>query len=165
MRATTFKPGSVALVLIVTSLAEYAWSAETSALSDVPVPLQVDTVPARPRPIVEIGDTFLGAGNISSGINLPTGAVWQPSFQAWGTFRTAVQTFDNTGNDRVSEWANRLDLFGQLKLTPTERVLIGLRPLDDEGRFTGYNFSPSQTKGGQSEFNAHVETLFFRKAY
>ncbi len=161
MRATTFKPGSVALVLIVTSLAEYAWSAETSALSDVPVPLQVDTVPARPRPIVEIGDTFLGTGNISSGINLPTGAVWQPSFQAWGTFRTAVQTFDNTGNDRVSEWANRLDLFGQLKFTPTERVLIGLRPLDDEGRFTGYNFSPSQTKGGQSEFNAHVETLFF----
>ncbi len=161
MRATTFKPGSVALVLIVTSLAEYAWSAETSALSDEPVPLQVDTVPARPRPIVEIGDTFLGAGNISSGINLPTGAVWQPSFQAWGTFRTAVQTFDNTGNDRVSEWANRLDLFGQLKFTPTERVLIGLRPLDDEGRFTGYNFSPSQTKGDQSEFNAHVETLFF----
>ncbi len=161
MRATTFKPGSVALVLIVTSLAEYAWSAETSVLSDEPVPLQVDTVPARPRLIVEIGDTFLGAGNISSGINLPTGAVWQPSFQAWGTFRTAVQTFDNTGGDRVSEWANRLDLFGQLKFTPTERVLIGVRPLYDEGRFTGYNFSPSQTRGGQSEFNGHVETLFF----
>ena len=108
MRATTYKPRSVALVLIVTSLAECAWSAETSALSDEPVPLQVDTIPMRPRPIAEIGDTFLGTGNISSGINLPTGAVWQPSFQAWGTFRTAVQSFDNTGSDRVSEWANRL---------------------------------------------------------
>ena len=161
MRATTFKPGAIALVLIVTSFSECAWSAETSALSDEPVPLQVDTIPARPRPILEIGDTFLGSGNISSGINLPTGAVWQPSFQAWGTFRTAVQSFDDGNSERISEWANRFDLFGQLNLTPTERVFIGLRPLDDEGRFTGYTFSPSQLEGGQSEFNGNVESLFF----
>ena len=161
MRATKFKPGFIALVLIVASYSECTWSAETSALSDEPVRLQVDSMPERPRPILEVGDTFLGSGNISPGINLATGAVWQPSFQAWGTFRTAVQSFDDGENDRISEWANRLDLFGQLNLTPTERVLISFRPLDDEGRFSGYTFSPSQLEGWQNEFNADIETYFF----
>ena len=139
------------------------WAAEkTSALSDVPVPMQVDEVPDRVRPLLEVGDTFLGSGNISPGFTIPTGAVWQPNFMVWGTYRTALDYFDYepvTGNEDFAEWVNRLDLFGQLSLSQTERIVIGFRPLDEDGEFTGYRLEPdSDSVNG---FNADINILFF----
>ena len=80
----------------------------------------------------------------------------------FGTYRTGVNYFDNQSTTNVTEWANRLDLFGQLNLTGTERVLVGIRPLDNENvnrrRFTGYDF-----RNGRSidAWNVNVQTLFF----
>ena len=74
---------------------------------------------------------------------MPTGAVWQPDFIVFGTARTAIQTFDN-GLAQITEWASRLDIYGNLFLTPTERILIGFRPLDINGlEYSGYRFSPN----------------------
>ena len=47
--------------------------------------------PKRPKPILELGDDFLGPGNIGKGWELATGAVWQPSVVVFGTYRTAMQ--------------------------------------------------------------------------
>ena len=106
------------------------------------------------------GNPFLGSGEIFKGIELPTGAVWQPVFILYGEYRTSLHSFDNGGVD-VAEWANRLDLFGNLYLTPTERLLFQIRPLDDEGDFTGYNFRGGSHDDWYETFNARIRTLFF----
>lgn len=138
---------------------------DDSRLTDEAIPLRFDDFPQRPRPILEIGENFLGTGTLNQGFRLPTGAVWQPYFIVFGTARSALQSFDN-GDDQVSEWANRLDLFGNLYLTFTERILIGFRPLDRDGRFTGYLFAPDGggdelTYGYAHEYNFELNTLFF----
>lgn len=139
-----------------------ASAAGDSALSDTPVPLQIDDVPQRTRPILELGDTFLGPGNIKPGFTLPTGAVWQPGFIMWGNYRTAFDIYDDenvNGSEHVSEWVNRFDLFGQLSLSPTERVVIGFRPLDENGEFSGYRFHPNGD--WVNGLNADINILFF----
>ena len=153
---------SLCVALIGIAHASASRGAEDSALSDEAKPLQVDEVPDRVRPILEIGDTFLGAGSIKSGFTLPTGAVWQPSFILWGNYRTAVNSFDDgivPGSERVTEWVNRLDLFGQLSLSQTERVVIGFRPFDKNGEFSGYRFNPNSDSVDAS--NDDVNLLYF----
>ncbi len=105
------------------------------------------------------GNPFLGSGEIYKGFEIPTGAIWQPVFIAYGIMRSSVQTFDN-GRADFTEWSNRLDLFGNLYLTPTERLLIQFRPFDNEGDFTGYTFE-GPDEGGYETFNANIRSLFF----
>ncbi len=117
----------------------------------------LDTAPER-RSIFG-GNPFLATGPLYEGFEIPTGAVWQPVFILYGEIRTAVQTFDNGIGD-TTEWANRVDLFGNLYLTPTERILFGLRPLDRDGDFTGYQFE-GDDEGFFETFSARIQTLFF----
>lgn len=105
------------------------------------------------------GNPFLGTGDIFEGIEMPTGAVWQPVFILYGDYRSAVQTFDNGAVD-VTEWTNRLNLFGNMYFTPTERLLFQVRPLDQDGRFTGVEFE-GDNEGGFESFNGNIQTLFF----
>ena len=112
----------------------------------------------RPQPLLELGNPFQASGPIRSGFRLPSGAVWQPSLWVFGTYRTALQVFDN-GNEVFSEWANRLDLFANLQLTGTERILIGVRPLDQDGRSSGYRFSPRDADGWEDALNMRLTTL------
>lgn len=105
------------------------------------------------------GNPFLGTGEIFEGVEIPTGAIWQPVFILWGDYRTGVQTFDNGPTD-FTEWTNRLNLFGNLYLTPTERLLFQIRPLDRNGGFTGYQFEGPE-EGGFESFNGNIRTLFF----
>jgi hypothetical protein len=138
---------------------------DPSRFSDTPIPLSPDTFPARPAPIIEIGQNpFLGNGYIAPGFVIPTGSVWQPVFIVYGDVRTALQTFD-TGTVQTTEWANRLDLFGNLYFTPTERILVGFRPFDTGGQsvngaFSGYRFEPG---GGNyvNGLNGKLTTGFF----
>jgi len=138
---------------------------ESSRITDEVIPLALEDFPQRPAPLLELGNPFLNTGPISEGFEIPTGAVWQPSFMAWGTYRSAFQSFYN-GTDDVTEWANRFDLFGNLYLTPTERILAGFRFLDDGGRFTGYTIDAPESvrkngSGFDNEFNFNLQTLFF----
>lgn len=138
-----------------------------SALSDEAIPLQIDTMPARPKPLLEWGEPFLGTGTLSAGFELPTGAVWQPSLLAFGSFRTAVQSngFDPVfGDARTTEAVARLDLFANLQLSGSERLVLGFRNLDQDNRFTSYVFDsdiPGLEDGSQEEFNAEIGSLFF----
>jgi len=130
-----------------------------SRLTDVPLPLQYDLVPPRPQPVLEIGNPYQGTGRFEENLFLGTGAVFQPSLLVWGTYRTAFNVaLDERGARDVTEWANRLDIFGEYRLSGTERAVIGFRPLDKEGNFLGYDFENSSSN---QEFNGNVRTLFF----
>ena len=134
-----------------------------SRLSDEPLPfLADDQLPKRTAPILEIGDAFLGQGNIRPGFTLPTGAVWQPRFWVYGSVRSAYQVYDaSEDTEHVEEFFNRIDLFGNLQLTGSERILVGIRPLNDEGKFTGWQFEPDGESKLRDETNFRVTTLFF----
>ena len=157
----------------------------SSRFSDEPIPLE--DLPERPKPLVELGEPFLGTGTLKQGIRLPTGAVWQPSFLAFGTVRSAIQSQQNNFvesslsdfNSAVSEAAFRFDLFGNLYLTASERFLIGFRPLDQDGNFTRYTFDSknpefissdcfdngfqvcNDPEEFEDELNFGIRTLFF----
>jgi hypothetical protein len=153
-------------------------SGRTSRIIDTAVKdINPAIVPPRPAPIVELGNPFFGSGLIHKGIELPTGAVWSPTFIVFGTYQSAFQAFENPRQDPPgeehqprSEWANRLDLYGNLQLTGSERLLVGIRPLDNGefarpglARYTGYNFAPDNGERGwvDDTFNARITTLFF----
>ncbi len=121
-------------------------------------------LPGRPSLLFELGDPFLDTGNLAHGFELPGGAVWRPRLQIFGTLRTVVQTFDNGVADRVSEWRNRLDLYANLQLTGTEKILVGIRPLDENrfNEFSGCDLGSNPDKRCNGEFfNANIRTLFF----
>jgi hypothetical protein len=158
----------VAFLVSMVSLNAVRAAEDTARFSDEPAPLDLATFPERPAPIIELGDKFLGNGNIQKGITLPTGEVISPNFWVFGTYRTAFQTFDNGGGapSRVTEWANRLDIFGNLQLSATERFLVGWRPLDrfhadGTTAFTGYRFEPRSSHGWKGEFSATPRAFFF----
>lgn len=115
----------------------------------------------RLQPLLELGDPFLGNGPIRPGLKTPMGQMLQPSFLLYGTLRSALQTSE-INNVTTSDWANRIDLHGNLNLSGTERLVFSMRPLDSEdGNTTGYNFQPKSNDGWQKDFNARVYQLFF----
>ncbi len=132
-----------------------------SALEEEATGLQ--PIPERPRLLVEWNERFLSPGWLNRGIKMPTGVIWRPAVWVFGQYRSAYQYFDtNRAPDPISEWANTLDLFGQVNLSGTERVLVGLRPMDEERgdrrEFAGYDFrNGNWIDGGNAEF----QTLFF----
>ena len=136
------------------------------ALKEEYVPFKtVDEFPARPKLMIEWGDPFLDTGKLNEGFTVPIiGAVWQPRFWAYGIYRSALQSFDNgaPGTRLESEWGNRFDIFANLQLTGTEKILLGLRPVDNNqpSKFTRYTFSGSN-EDFNNELNLDIETLFF----
>ena len=144
----------------------------SSALTDEYIPLQLEGFPQRPKYLLELGNPYLGTGRIKPGIQLPTGAVWQPSLILFGTLRTALQSFDADGT-RFTELATRLDLFANLQLSGTERLVVGFRNFDRDGRFTSYILEPDPgdpafdgvfgTDGDRfrEELNADIQSLYF----
>ncbi|MCG8450118.1 MAG: hypothetical protein MI725_11140 [Pirellulales bacterium] len=126
-------------------------------------PIGLQPTPDRPPLILELNESFLAPGFLNDGLELPTGAVWRPSLWVFGQFRSAIQYFENHGAGRpVVESAHRLDLFGQVNFSGTERLLIGLRPLDEEEaarrEFVSHDFNNGTTIDG---WNADFQTLFF----
>ncbi|MDJ0934368.1 MAG: hypothetical protein QNJ06_13590 [Kiloniellales bacterium] len=142
---------------------ETAGEESESRLSDEPKPFLTEgDIPERPPLILEIGDDFLGEGELNNGFELPTGAVWQPRLWVFGTMRSAVQTIDTGRAERTSEFVNRGDFFANLQLTGTEKVVFGVRPFDknEPDDFSGYRFEPDDDSGRQDEYKFNVRTLF-----
>lgn len=140
----------------------------SSRISDVAKPLDIGGMPERPKPVLEVGEPFLGTGTLHPGFTLPTGAVWQPQGLLFGTWRTALQSFEPdsgvASDGRITELTTRLDLFFNLALSGSERLVVGVRALDGDGRFTSYFFEhPDDTLDGefQDELDLDLEALFF----
>jgi len=156
---------ALVLLLLATALVLGGDGEEGSRISDVVIPLDPDVVPPRPQPLLELGEPFLETGTLSPGFTLPTGAVWQPNLLVFGGFRSGLQTHPGTdGDTRTDEWANRLNLFANLQLSGSERIVVGTRTLDDGRNFSGYVFDsdqPGVDDGGVDELDADLESFFF----
>jgi hypothetical protein len=117
---------------------------------------------SRPPLIYEGGDLFLGSGNLYEGFETPWGAVWQPQLWVFATVRSAVYTFDDGVTDPSAEWGTRVDLYGNIQLTGTEKILIGFRPTDRNSLDSFSRVTFNDNRGGsQEEFNLDIRTLFF----
>jgi hypothetical protein len=134
--------------------------APESPLDDYAIGLQ--PIPDRPRLPLETNEKFLAPGFLEQGIRLPSGAIWRPAFWVFGTYRTGISYQDNRAGTKFTEWSNRLDLFGQLNLSGTERLLVGLRPLDRE-RGNRRTFASYDFRGGDwiDGANTDLQTFFF----
>ncbi|MBT3558428.1 MAG: hypothetical protein HOC63_04970 [Rhodospirillales bacterium] len=160
----TIRSALFGAVLFVVGVAQgYTVYAADGALVEEPLPYLTDgDLPERTPPIVEIGPRFLGTGNISEGFELPTGAVWQPALWVFGDYRTALNYVADDDSGDIEEWANSLDLFANLQLSGTERVLLGINPLQENGNSSGYIGKPEgDTNGTQNHLNGRITTLFF----
>jgi len=149
-----------ARIAVALALCSPTARADDGNLATEPIAPQVNVVPARPRPLLELGNPFLRPGELRHGFAIPGGARWQPTLLVFGTIRTALQTF-GTSDQPTDEWANRLDLFVNVNLTGTERILIGFRPLGEQGVDGGYRFGDDTDAGWNDSWNARVETAFF----
>ena len=132
-----------------------------------PVPfLDSEDLPERAGPLIELGRGINEGGKLTDGIEIPTGAVWQPALWIYGALRTAVLSTDGDRRTRpngdVSELRSRLDVFANLQLTGTERIQAHMRPVDKAGRFAGKTLSPSSAKTSyKAGWDDNFETLFF----
>lgn len=156
---------------VVTVLALLAWVSPDRAgaapedenrLTDKVVHPQVQNFPKRPRLLLELGERFLSPGPLGEGWTIPTGATWHPALWVFGSLRTGFQGFDR--GQQTAEWSNRLDIFANLRLSGTERILVGFRPLNEFGG-VGYHFRPKANPlapdGWQDHFSGTLKTLFF----
>lgn len=124
--------------------------------------LPIQPIPQRPELPIELGERFLAPGWLGQGQLSATGEVVRPAFWVFGTFRTGINHFNNRAGNNSTEWVNRLDLFTQLNLSGTERVVAGFRPFDEEKlntrRFAGYDIRNADEV---DPFNVNLQTLFF----
>ena len=119
---------------------------------------RVPSFPERPARLHLLGDEFLGSGDLKKGVQLPGGAVWQPSLFAFGQMRVAAQAFDPGEGEDLEELVARWDITFNMALTPTERVVLSLRPLDEAPDFTGYD---SREETWDLDLDPEPESLFF----
>ena len=154
---------TIAALAIGISFSAPAFAGDNLTLSETPLPYLGDgVIPERTPPILEIGPKFLGRGPIDAGFEIPTGAIWQPALWVFGDFRTSINYVNDNDSGDLSEWANSLDLFANLQLTGTERILLGVNALRDTAGFSGYVWEPDNaTDGTQNFFNGEINTLFF----
>jgi len=115
----------------------------------------------RTGPPMELGPDLLGLGKLHPGIELPTGAVWQPALYMLGGVRTALNLVNQDEGEDLAEIAIRADIAFNLQLTATERVVLGFRPLNDGGDFTNYQFEPELGSGYNGVWNSRVEQFWF----
>lgn len=116
-----------------------------------------------PRPPIEIGrrqytsgiydpsDTFFGEKN-----------PLLPGLAIYGDWRTAIASNNNNGKD-VSQIATRLNIDVDFKITGTERIHAFFTPLQDNNKFTRYEFGGSGVgkDAFTEEFDPDPQTLFF----
>ena len=114
-----------------------------------------------PRPLFEAGRKQYVSGPFEEGIDLVGRKnLMFPGMSIYGDWRTAVAYNDNGGTE-VGRVATRLNLDVDLKLTSTERIHAFLRPLDQAGNFTRFDFSADDEDQGELVADGNLETLFF----
>ncbi|WP_321341362.1 hypothetical protein [Breoghania sp.] len=136
--------------------------AHGNGLSKEALPLLSDEEqPKETPPIFQLGEKFLATGNLSPGIELPTGAIWQPSLWVFGDARTSIGHYDSGVGQGRQYWSNQLNLFFNLKLTPTERLFMSISPLSENGRHTGYVRRDGSGLQEVNGANLWIRQLFF----
>lgn len=121
----------------------------------------VDTV----QPALSLGrEELYGTGEVGEGFNLfGEKNLFNTQLIVFGDWRTAVAYNDNGNGDPVGQLATRLNLFFDLKLTATERILMFYTPLQNNGNFTRLEFDDANNDGLDFDFETDDEpaALFF----
>lgn len=113
------------------------------------------------RPWVEWWRPFYTSGMYEPGIPVFSDVnLLTPSFLVYGDYRTAVG-IHRFGGNASRQWAHRLNLDMDLRLTGTERFHMFTGPLDDNGRFTRLDFSDSDNVEFEEELDFRPDTAFF----
>jgi hypothetical protein len=113
-----------------------------------------------PRPIIEIGRPLYLEGPLAGGYNIiGRKNLVSPSLQVFGDWRNAVAYNDN-GSAETAVAATRLNLDIDLQLTGTERIHALVRPVDQNGQFTRYEFAGENGSKGKFIRDGNVDTLF-----
>ena len=114
-----------------------------------------------PRPMVELGRPIYREGPFHAGINLiGEKNLLFPGFNISGDWRSAV-AFNDNGDSETGQIATRLNLELDFKLTATERLHAFVRPFDQGGQFTRYEFFGDDRNQGTVFSNVNFDTLFF----
>ncbi len=114
-----------------------------------------------PRPLIELGRPIYTEGSYGEGTNLiGRKNLLFPAFNVAGDWRTAV-AFNDNGATETGQVATRLNLEIDLQLTGTERLHAFMRPVDQGGQFTRYEFAGDDRDQGEAFFDLNLETLFF----
>jgi hypothetical protein len=87
-------------------------------------------------------------------------------FMAYGDLRVGTAFYDNgiansSGERNQSALAARLNLDMDLAITATERIHAFVRPLDQNGSFTRYQFNGGEQQNYVEELDFDFDTLFF----
>ncbi|MFN9638876.1 MAG: hypothetical protein ACK56W_02480 [Pirellula sp.] len=112
------------------------------------------------RPWVEWWRPFYTGGMYDPGIPVFSDAnLLTPSFLVYGDYRTGVGIHRANGQE-IRNWAHRLNLDMDLRLTGTERFHMFTGPLDHNGRFTRLDFSDTPVEF-EEELDFQLDTAFF----
>jgi len=112
------------------------------------------------RPWVEWWRPFYTGGMYEPGVPVFSDVnLLTPSFLVYGDYRTGVGVHRDKGQN-VRNWAHRLNLDMDLRLTGTERFHLFTGPLDHNGRFTRLDFSNNSIEF-EREMDAQIDTAFF----
>ncbi|MEL6106521.1 MAG: hypothetical protein AAFU85_10805 [Planctomycetota bacterium] len=112
------------------------------------------------HPWVEWGRIFYGDGITPRGIDLF--GQWnlvRPQLYVYGDYRTGIQAARNAGG-RADNWANRLNLDVDLRITDTERFHTFIGPLDEGGQFTRWELVDGDLRY-RNEMDLTPVTAFF----
>jgi hypothetical protein len=133
----------------------------SSRFSDkVPGLKEQDDLPKGPRPLFELGQGYLEEGPYDYEFELPWGMVVSPGLVFFGNFNTGLEVTDNGVADATAELVTTLNLFANLTLSGTERILVGVSPLQREnGPKSRYQFQPDSDWKGEA--NLRLTTAFF----
>jgi len=118
-------------------------------------------LPQRPEPFFELWQDYVNQGPYAYEFELPTGMVVSPGLLLFGNLNTGLEVTDDGVNDVDSAWVTTMDLFLNLTLSGTERILVGVSPLTREnGAKSEYSFSPGDN-GYINNHNVRLTTAFF----
>jgi hypothetical protein len=116
-----------------------------------------------PRPPIEVGRQQYTSGGYEESSTI-FGALnpLLPGLAVYGDWRTAIAYNQNNGND-IAQIATRVNIDVDLKLTGTERIHAFFTPLQDNARFTRFEFGGGgvDEEKFQEEFDFNPQTLFF----
>jgi hypothetical protein len=116
-----------------------------------------------PRPLLELGREQYTSGEYGeSSTILGELNPLLPGLSVYGDWRTAIAYNQVNGND-VAQIATRLNLDVDLKITGTERLHAFFTPIQDDARFTRFEFAGGgvDDERFEFEFDPNPQTLFF----
>jgi hypothetical protein len=114
------------------------------------------------RPILEAGREQYTSGDYNQeSALLGEKNLLVPGLAIYGDWRSAVAYNQNNGND-IAQIATRVNIDVDLKITGTERIHAFFTPLQDDARFTRFEFGGGAgNEKFNEEFDFNPQTLFF----